>query len=323
MTAARKSRNLHSLERLSRVMALTALALALMGGIAAPLLALSWSHQPFPGFLVEQTLVVNGIKGDGWGRQPADPDYPQRVTRLGGTAVAKPADFTAVIREQAAGQQVSILTELPDGSARLFPSVTLTDFPPADMVRLFWLPYLVGLVYLGIGIWIYRARGNTAPGRSLAYLCANIAIVCILFFDLSTTHVAPAVWTAALAQIGGALIGLALRFPEPTDEVQLRSTTGHRASHLYTLFAGQRAWLRAHRLGHPCRPQHFAALGLCRSLGCQLSIYRLWDSCVSWGDAIPGSCRRITSCSTAGTRGILGERAGIHACDPLVRRSAP
>jgi hypothetical protein len=88
------------------------------------------------------------------------------------------------------------------------------------MVRLFWLPFAAGLAYLAIGVWVYRVGGRTRPGRALAFFCFNVSIACSLLFDISTTHAATAFWTVAAAQLGGALLSLAMRFPEEWRAVE-------------------------------------------------------------------------------------------------------
>ena len=201
-------------QRIGRLITLAAFAIAIAAVIAAPLMALSWSRRPFPGFLVESTLVVESTSASGWSGREAGLRHPYRVTRIGGAAVNTGAEFDAVLAAHKVGDEVSVLALLPDGSTRLFPSVTLIQFPRGDMPRLFWLPYLLGLVYLAIGAWIYKVRGRTGAGLSLAVFCVNAAIVLMLVFDLATTRTAPLIWTVALAQLGGAAINLALRFPE-------------------------------------------------------------------------------------------------------------
>ena len=86
----------------------------------------------------------------------------------------------------------------------------------------FWLPYVVGLVYLGIGIWMYRLRGDIRPGRAFVFFCICISIICTTLFDALTTHMGTAIWILAMAGAGGALISLALRFPEEWKAVERR-----------------------------------------------------------------------------------------------------
>ena len=209
-------------ERLSRVLTLSAFGLALIALIAAPPLAVWWSKLPFPGFMVEQTLVVNDRSGIEWSGLAAGVSYPERVRRVNGFPVANSAEFHLLMANHTVGEEISLFVESPDGSARLYPSILLTQFSARDMWRLFWLPYLIGFAYLAIGAWVYRLRGATRPGRVLGFFCACTAIICLLIFDTSTTHMLTALWTVAVAMLGGGLISLSLRFPQEVKPVQSR-----------------------------------------------------------------------------------------------------
>jgi hypothetical protein len=202
------------LERISRLITLTSFGIATISFLMAPLLAIAWQKQPFPGFLVDQTLVVNANSGQGWGGLVTGINYPERVTRMAGQPVMTSQDFNQVMASSQVGDHVQVFTLSPDSSGSLYPDVRLMAFSNADMLRMFWLPYIIGLAYLAIGIWIYRLRGGTRPGRALAFFCIVTAIANALIFDVSTTHAMTLIWTIALAQIGGALISLAWRFPE-------------------------------------------------------------------------------------------------------------
>jgi len=208
------------LERFSRVLTLAVIVLAILAAIGAPLLAISWSNLPFPGMLLEHTLVVNDMKGRQWSGQLAGIDYPQRVIRVGGAPVTTTSDVRDVLAQAQPGQTISFFTRLRNGETRLFPTIALIPFPLASMVRLFWVPYLVGLAYLAIGIWVFRAKGMARPGRALSFFCFCAALSCMLFFDAATTHAASWLWAASLAMLGGALVSLALRFPEEWSLVE-------------------------------------------------------------------------------------------------------
>jgi hypothetical protein len=248
------ARALGNYERFSRIVNLTFFAAAAIVVVLAPLWAISWSHLPFPGFMVEQTMVVNYNYGSGWSGRAAGLEWPMRVTRIGGEAVTSPADFRAVLARHQPGEEVAVLVDLPDGPERLFPAVLLQEFTFGDMVRLFLLPYAVGLAYLAVAVWIYRAKGDTRSGRALAYFSVNTALVSLLTFDLSTSHVAPALWTIAFAQIPGALIGLALRFPVSWKPVERRAWL---LSVPYTASVGLAIWGEV-LLGDTTRPWAYA-----------------------------------------------------------------
>ncbi len=202
------------LERLSRLGTLVTLVIAVAASILAPLLALSWSNRPFPGVLVEPTLMATSVGSAEWSARAAGLAPPQRVMRLGGQAVGTTEEYQAVVSSLAVGEGVPIFAQLPDGTPRLYPNVKVGTFGDDALWRLFVVPYLIGVAYLVIGIWVYGLRGMTRPGRVLAFFCFCAATTCILVFDVWTTHAATRLWSAAVALSGGAILSLAMRFPE-------------------------------------------------------------------------------------------------------------
>lgn len=211
------------LERLSRGATLTAYAAAVVVFFVAPVMALSWRQAPFPGFLINSTLVVNARNGDGWSGRAAGLAPPQAIMRVAGEPVATPFEFQQALQARSVDEDIAVFSRLPGGRVRLFPSVRLGTFSLQDFLSLFWLPYFIGLAYLGIGVWVYLARGRERPGRALAFFCACVAIVAGLLFDVLTTHAATAVWIIAVAMLGGSLISLVMRFPVEWVAVRRRT----------------------------------------------------------------------------------------------------
>ncbi len=222
MAESPKRRSIDIYERISRVITLGFLAAAVIAAAAAPVMAITWSNLPFPGFMVEPTLVANGNGGTDWPGSLLGIAYPQRVVRIAGAGVVNGPEYNAVLATLGFGDEVSFFTQLPDGTQRLYPMVRLVHFPQGEFTRLFWLPYLIGVAYLGIAIWMYRLRGMTRPGRAFVMFGLCTSIVCTLLFDLASTHAGAGVWTAAVAVIGGTLISLALRFPKEWAPVARR-----------------------------------------------------------------------------------------------------
>lgn len=222
MISKARTENIDIYERASRVVTIVTLVITIVAAVAAPVMAITWSNRPFPGFTVEPTLVVNGNNGSGWTGRQAGISYPQRVVRIAGAEVENGAQYNAILASQSFGDSVSVFTQLPDGSQRLYPSVTLIRYSISDLVRLFWLPYFIGLAYLCVAIWMYRLRGMTRPGRAFVMFSLCTSLVCMLLFDLASTHVGAGIWTIALALIGGTLISLALRFPKEWTPVARR-----------------------------------------------------------------------------------------------------
>ena len=199
---------------------MTLFLLSLATFVIAPVLALTWSGLPFPGLLVEQTLVVSDVNGRLWSGRSAGIGHPQRITHIDGQPVQTSAEYNAALRAYAVGDRVEIRTVLPDGREQVYQDVEMMSLPLRDMGRLFWLPYVVGLVYLGIAAWVYRYRSQTLAGRAFVFFCLTTSIVLSLLFDLTTTHATTEVWTLAVAQQGGALISLAFLFPAVSSPVR-------------------------------------------------------------------------------------------------------
>ncbi len=201
------------LELLSRYITLLTFAVGIVVHFLAPVWALAWRQEPFPGFLLERTLVVSNRSSENWSGIESGLGPPYQITRLGGRPVEDHAAYHEAVESVQVGERVPIFAILPEGNPELFPDVELRPFPSQDFIQLFWLPYFIGLVYLGIGIWIYMARGAEKPGRALAFFCGNIAIVTGLLFDVLTSHHGVFLWASSLAMLGGALISLSMRFP--------------------------------------------------------------------------------------------------------------
>jgi serine phosphatase RsbU (regulator of sigma subunit) len=197
-----------------------AFGIALLVFLDAPILAMTWGERPFAGFLVEQSLVVSDTNGRGWSGRAAGIGHPQRLTHIAGREVSTSDEVLEAMMGLSLGERIEVRTRLPDGREGVFPGVEVHAFPAADLVRLFWLPYSIGFAYLIIGLWLFRLRGQTGPGRAFAFFCTNAAITNALLFDLITTHYGSAIWTIAISQQGGALISLALVFPEEWQPVR-------------------------------------------------------------------------------------------------------
>ena len=209
-------------ERVSRWITLGAFALCAVVYVVAPITALAWRQQPFPGFMVEPTLVVNDRNGENWSGRMDGLEAPYHVTRIAGIAVNDLKSFEGVISTRRLNEGVKVFADLPSGEVKLFYSIRMQPFPPGDFVQLFWLPYAIGLIYLLIGLWVYTVRGLSRPGRALSFFCACVALTTGLLFDILTTHLAVPLWILSVAFLGGSLISLALRFPVEWGAVKQR-----------------------------------------------------------------------------------------------------
>jgi serine phosphatase RsbU (regulator of sigma subunit) len=218
------------------------LALFLAAGVVfllAPVWAIRWVARPFPGFVVEQTLVIADSGGENWTGRSFGLGYPLRVISLNQREVDDTREFSQELSSQAVGETIQVVVVNLQGFKLSYSGISLMSFPLPDFLRLFVLPYLVGLAFLLLGAWVYRIRGNMLSSRAFAYFCVCTALACGLLFDLITTHNASMLWSLAISQQGGALISLALLFP--TEVGMIRRYPGLRFIP-YMVSAGLAIW---------------------------------------------------------------------------------
>ena len=213
MKASQKDADLAT--RLGRVIVFFVLAVVVTAFLIAHVLAWRWQRQPFPGLLVEPTLVLSPIQARGWARLQLDPplEQPDRLVAIDGQPVERYADVAAILSQRVAGDVITVSVVRPDGSLRE-EQITLARFSLRDMFLIFLVPYLAGLAYLGIGIWVYWVQGWGRAGQVFTGLCAAVALIVGCMFDLNTTHRLAVLCPAAVPFAVATAMHLAMIFPQ-------------------------------------------------------------------------------------------------------------
>lgn len=237
--------------RIGRLIVFFILAVTVVAFLFAHILAWRWFRQPFLGMLLEPTLVLSPMQGEGWARlQFAPPlEQPDRLIAIDGQQVSRYADVRAILSEHAIGESVTVTVARPDGSQREV-MITLARFPFRDMVLVFLVPYLVGLAYLGIGIWVYWVQGWGRAGQVFTGLCVSIALVVGLLFDTNTTHRLAVLWSAAVPFAAAAAMHLALVFPQEPRFVR-RFPVLRLLPYPPALYLAFRSAMSIYDMGHP------------------------------------------------------------------------
>jgi PAS domain S-box-containing protein len=212
---------LNLVTRLGRAIVFFVLAITVVAFVVAHILAWRWAREPFLGTLLEPTLVLSPFEGKDWARLQFDPplEQPDRLIAIDGQTVRQYGDVAAILQERAVGQEVTVTVVREGGSLRDV-IVTLTEFSLRDMILLFLLPYLAGLIYLGIGIWVYWVQGWGSAGQVFAALCASVALMIGLLFENNTTHRLAVLWCASVPFAAATGIHLVLVFPQKPRFVQ-------------------------------------------------------------------------------------------------------
>ncbi len=178
---------------------------------------LAWrvSQIPFAGFFTEPTLVANGLEDANWSAYGMGLRVHDQIITLDGQPLHTSGALMRALAQREVGDPVTVTVAGLDGERREF-QMTLRAFPLSALGDLFVLPYAIALIYLALGISVFIKRWRESAGRAFAFLCALIALSLGLVFDTYTTHCFPRLWISAFSLVGGALLHLALVFPQRT-----------------------------------------------------------------------------------------------------------
>jgi signal transduction histidine kinase len=206
--------------RLAPVVVFLYLLVALAVFLISPFLFASVVRTPFIGAFVEHTLMINTtqpVNSGAWGLQLRLP-FGYQIIALGGEKVANVSQMRAVLSHHQVGEKIDLAALDPSGKPVTF-QVKLLKLPLADQLSYFVIPYVIGLVYLISGLYVFGIRRFDPAGRAFTLFTTATSIALVSLFDLYTTNYFSLIWTFSLAVIGGALINLALLFPESFRQV--------------------------------------------------------------------------------------------------------
>jgi signal transduction histidine kinase len=205
------------LSKITQTIVLVYQAVAVVIFFAALYFGVLWLRNPFPGGFFEQTMVLNGSdtgqEGQRWALYEQGFEIGDQIVSVNGQPVSSARELSRVLGSLQVGQSVVVEMRTTQGELRAV-DVTLTRFPAFDRNLYFLIPMAMSLVFLGTSLWIFGLRRSESAGRAFSMMTTSLAIVTGALFDLYTTHYFTYIWTLAAALTGGALIDLALCFPQ-------------------------------------------------------------------------------------------------------------
>lgn len=197
----------------SHLPALLASLLALAMLVLTPIWAIEQTRQPFLGVLLEPNNVVSKIMDADWPAAQAGARWPERLIAVNGEPVEQVSQLHAILAAHGF-RPLTLTFEDPRTLARKAITITPIRWPLQSLMSLFVIPYIVGLIFLLIGLWVYRIRGELRAGRALLVFSASVSLATTTFFDMNTSHHVVVLWAISLPLAASALIHLALVFPK-------------------------------------------------------------------------------------------------------------
>ncbi len=182
-----------------------------------------WLQTPFIGAFIEPPGIImaenRSLFGNEWPLLEAGVETGDRVTAVNGQATGNTQELYRVLaNDYPVGDEVTLTLVSADGAIRDV-TIELIRLPALDVITNFIIPYLIGLVYLGLGLWVYRNRRERLMGRLFLTTTCFIAIISVTTFDLWTTHTFTRLWSGSYTFVGWSLAALGLFYPNDTKLV--------------------------------------------------------------------------------------------------------
>ncbi len=211
-------------DRISTALVFLYQLVALIALAIMPLLAVSWLRTPFIGVLLEHTMVTNGIgprAAHTWnGYDQGLGEFGNQLIAIGNKPVRNAQELKAELNRYSVGDDVELTFLKLENNELIEVQVRLQKYPLADQMSLFYIPYLIGLFYLGCSLWVFSLRRNDVAGRAFVVFATSVGLAIGTLFDLYTGHRMTYLWSASLPLGGGGLFIMALTFPETVDLVR-------------------------------------------------------------------------------------------------------
>jgi signal transduction histidine kinase len=239
-------------ERFPPIAVIVYQAVVLIAMVILPIIAFSWMRTPFIGIFTNPNLVVTDYQPEisgTLGVASQTGGQRNRLIEIEGIALTSSADLDRILSSYQVGETVEIVTQAQSGHKSTF-VVTLQTLPFDDQFAWFYIPYMIGLVYLGAGFWVVRFRPTDATGRAFAVFSASTALALAGLFDIFTTQKFPYLWLVAVAVASGGLIHLAFVFPRESGLLR-RFVALRWGGYLIGLLLAVNSWSKINNLANP------------------------------------------------------------------------
>ncbi len=189
--------------------------------VTALALAARWLAQPFPGIFTERGVVTVStapIQPGSWDLYNQGVRFGMVIQEVDDTPLRQAGDLNRILSQHKIGDKVTLEVLNRQGQATAF-TVTLQAFPLLDLLSYFILPFVIGLIFLATGVWVFGFQRRDATGRAYAMFASVVAIGVSSFFDVYTSTSLTLIWTFSVAFLGGTLINMGLYFPDEEGQI--------------------------------------------------------------------------------------------------------
>jgi len=199
--------------------------LALIALMTAVINAFIFFQTPFIGSMIEHTLVLNAadsVNPGSWEAKHKGLVFGYQVLEVDGERVSSVDALNATLKNHSVGDEIELKVvnlNAPGLQPEEVP-ITLQSYPVIDQIAQMFVPLLIGLVYLGSGLWVFALRRYDTTGQVFAMFTASVSVLATGLFEIGSTVHLTGLWTFCLGMAAGSLTHLALLFPQEINLVR-------------------------------------------------------------------------------------------------------
>jgi class 3 adenylate cyclase len=148
--------------------------------------ALQWIDRPFPGFLVNQRLVVGGVGLYHWTGSQAGLKIPDKILTADHKPVSNVFQLDAIVRSMPVGSPLHYTLGRSGTTAEVI--VPTMRFSFSDWLAIYGVYVVLGFIYLSIAAIVYILKPGTVVSWVFGLVCFCISTFVFTSFDTATTH---------------------------------------------------------------------------------------------------------------------------------------
>jgi signal transduction histidine kinase len=231
--------------------AVLVLAFGVVASIAYLVFAINFFNTPFLGVTVNHTMTVNASISNGnapWPGREAGLQIGDQIIAIDDVAVSNSSaintdgtPYTNILDDYNVGDVVDITfvydtilyteprneaVRCDDVDARGFATCTvavpLSSMPDVDFITFFIVPFIAGVLVLGLTAGMLYIRPLDDSTFVIALVLVPLALAMTGIFDVGSSHRLPQIWFASGVLLGMMIITTGLIFPQPIPIIYRR-----------------------------------------------------------------------------------------------------
>ncbi|MEN8242279.1 MAG: GAF domain-containing protein [Chloroflexota bacterium] len=200
----------------TRLAPLVAFGYQIIAGIIilamAFLVIFPWFNLPFLGVFLDSNQVVVEMLPLSSGETASVLRPGDHLSHVDGKDVRSAAGLSTILSSLEVGDVVEVNLQARSGHITKH-EITLSKFSVYDQLNIYFVTWVVGIAFLGTGLWTLRLRPDDKAALAYGVFSASFAIALGVWIDVWTAQRVVQIWLIAMGFSAAGLLHLTLVFP--------------------------------------------------------------------------------------------------------------